>query len=190
MSLFKMAMAKKIGGAKSYNDLKDKPFGEVDMPELAVDIHFDANAWHEMLNYDEDTYFVSDKVFTKEELLSNGCPFYMELRNAGGDTVISTIEVSKATLYVSNAYIRISIPVYTNVGQGNASIYVVSDCDNAYFFDAYMPAPKNGIYFSFSTYYDYRVERLYRSSVGTKTIDNKYLDLTNHPVIQEILSKI
>ncbi len=151
---------------------------EFDSPEMLVDIPF-SYGFSIHLNPDTTAYHVSDKTFTKDELLNNGFPFYIETEDTV-DNIRQTFSLEQANIYERDGYIQISV--------GGASAFIVYDYTIARFGDEYPTS--NGIYFADDSYYCTRLARLYRDSKGLKQIDNKYLDLANHPIIMNILSKL
>lgn len=157
---------------------------EVDNPDLAVDIPFTYGSAIS-INPDEIAYLVSDKTFTKEELLSSGFPFYFEVQNASSG-IKQTFGLAEAVIEEGNGYVKIQ----KLIDDCGVTAYVVYDNTAGFVGEGGTYPPSNGIYFVSCSYHNYRFERLYRDGKGIKTIDNKYLDLANHPVIKDILARL
>lgn len=159
---------------------------EVENPEMVVDIPFTYTYGSAIsLNPDEIAYLVSDKTFTKEELLSSGFPFYFEAQNASSG-IKQTFSLAQAVIEEGNGYVKIQ----KHIDGCDVTAYVVYDNTAGFVGEGGAYPPSNGIYFVSCSWHNYRFERLYRDGKGIKTIDNKYLDLANHPVIKDILSKL
>lgn len=145
-------------GVTSWNDLTDKPFGE--MPPI-FDISWDGDmTGHDVLSIAENQYVVkvSDEVFTKEQLLNSTtyCSY--------GDEETFTEEdiyVKNEVGFISIGHVLIVFSAETLIGAMGLPEGSVS----------------NGVWFLILTgKAPYYVERFIASST-IKTIDNKYLDL-------------
>ena len=156
---------------------------EVDNPEMVVDIPFTSGSAHQ-ISPDEYAYLVSDKTFTKEELLNNGLPFFFEVLNTSSG-VKQTFGLAEATINEYDGYIEIR----KYIDNCSVTVYIVYDNTVARMGDGGNPS-SNGIYFWSCTYHNYRVERLYRDGKEIKLIDNKYLDLENSAVIKSLMARI
>ena len=156
---------------------------EGDMPEMLVDIPFTQSTTYMDINPDENAYLVSDKTFTKEELLSGPSPFYFEVRNTTDNTT-QTFSMAEASVREFEGYVSIhkSMPSCT------VSAYVVYDRTIASI--SGLTPPSNGIYFVDCSWCNQRFERLYREGKVIKPIENKYLDLANNRTIQMLLARI
>lgn len=196
MNLLEIALAAKQGGAKSYNDLKDKPFG-IEGAEIvpAVDIPIVSKEY--VGDYDTETYvyYVSDQVFTQAELLDKNTPFYVDVVNGTDATKSGTFKLCDAeNIEYFEGCVGLRKTVFASWG-GSAYIivYVVNEPRGLTLGDPYNPIKldKKGIYIG--KFYEFEVSRLYRNegeTLNVKKLDNQFLDLENHPVIKDILSKL
>ncbi len=161
---------------------------EYDNPDMLVDIQFTTAGGSFEIDPDSYAYFVSDKSFTIDELLSRTAPFYMTIKDVGNNTT-QTISLADAMISEQEGYIQILKGFYTNNGDWCYSrAYFVYDYTKAQI--TYGTPPKNGIYFDNCHLHNFRFDRLYRDSKGVKPLDNKYLDLATHSVIKSLLARI
>lgn len=194
MSLLKMAMAAKMGRAKSYNDLKDKPCGlESTGTVPAVDISINPTSSVGWFDPETEIYYVSDQVFTKEELTDKNAPFYIDLQNTYDETKSGTFNVSEAERFYEldgGFYVVKNIP--TSWGGFAPICVLVTNKPNVELGSYDTIFEKTGLYVGLF-YEVHNKTRLYRNEGETyivKKLDNQFLDLENHPVIKDILSKL
>lgn len=160
----------------SFNDLKDKPFFVGDSFKLEMDMSAPC-AYRDMWRY----HFVSDKTYTRQELI-------------GATAITNSLSYDYARSYVINEsyiieetsdYLHLKLPT-NSVEEAYIFVAYTDNCQPSGF---YSPLPSKGVYFSCHEIYD----NLYVVSVGSEgivPIDNKFLDLANHPVIKDILARL
>lgn len=182
-------------GVFSYDDLADKPFEVLGSEILpAVDITMKKNyAWD--LDPDVQVYYVSEQTFTFAELMDASNPFYMEIYSSSEGSILGTFKMTKVdSILEYDGCIEILKKIGTGSGTFGARVYVMNSSTPVEVGNWGAILTKKGIYFTGSPWcYGAEVSRLYRAEnevLNVKTLDNKYLDLANHPVIKDILSRL
>ena len=158
---------------------------EGDMPEMLVDIPFDMNGASYDINPDEYVHLVSDKTFTKEELLSETSPFYFDVKDTANNTTQTFSMADARFLEIEGAW-----KIYKNYSSPICTIHAYVVYDHTKCTIGGWTPPSNGIYFVRCTYHNLRFDRLYREGKGVKPIDNKYLDLKNNATIKALMARI
>lgn len=148
---------------------------EGDTPKILEEIHFDMNGTSYDINPEEYVHLVSDKTFTKDELLSETSPFYFDVMDTANNTT-QTFSMADARFLEIEGGLRISKVLSSPTC--TIAAYVVYDRTKCTI-SGWTP-PSNGIYFIRCTYHNLRFDRLYREGKEIKKIDNIFLDLENN----------
>lgn len=162
----------------TYDQLKDKPFYDAGSFKIEMDWN-GTSVWN---NNSVCAYLVSDKTYTSSELIGATVNELYKYDSWGNNTI-----------QIENEHI------YENTSDGLFIKLKDNEYQKLYIFVAYKPnyqpkdfgatLPNVGIYFSHFSDYD----NPYVSSLeggGAVPIDNKFLDLAKHPVIQDIMSRL
>lgn len=180
MNLLEMAMSAKMGGVRSYNDLEDKPFyqegfGKIEMDKSGISVLFPPHLF---------AYLVSDQTPTRSQIIGSTASVWFDAYNSSaGNTIINDTHIVE----------DVADGMCIKVGDDGEyyRVYVfVAKTDNYQPKGFDNPLPSKGVYFTYYRYTDQPYVLSLESSGVLVKIDNKYLDLENHPVIKDILAKL
>lgn len=145
----------------------------VEIPTEGMSIPFAKNSVGQ-LNPDTYLYYVSDQTFTIDELKND---FFAEISKYYTSEILYTVNLKDATIEGYEGYICIKLSKIN----ADERIYIIYDYTVAQpDWDYGYTLNKNGIYFTDSYYYEFRVSRLYSYGASIKKIDNNLLDLQNN----------
>lgn len=163
-----------LGVPTSYDELKNKPFGSGIIKLIDI-TYTEANGGESLTN--GTAYLQTEKTYSVDELIGATVEYH------DGSSISDTTTLSRS-------HIREESEDGVRLFVGNCNIYVAYTT-NYKPANSEKPFSRTGVYFDFYDDGDpYYVRSLIKEGEGIIYLDNKYLDLANHPVIKDILSKL